>query len=510
MIRKLLIGFALGVASFAHSAGILVVQTTIGSHADDADGNRMLGQLMAEELDNDGRIIPIAWSLSDPLFRRAVDEKLVKASNNPGIDEILNSAEKLKTDYVFVCAVFRKNNDVLGRASLYHKGKLVWSDPEPSTNQADRSAFDKDSRVVTVGLNGKIDLSNTLRGAAHTWSQLLFTTPLKGLTPRPRVETPPPDPGTKPNIPDAPPVRKVDNRLLLADVMKMLAANQTADAIAALRDAVDAEPLDVERRRTLANVLNTAGLTALAAAEARRAAVLFPEQIDLRTLSARLWLSVGNMDEANADLNQAVVRDPNSVETRMLLGEVALAKLQVDAAIPHFDFVIAKSPSADAYFKRALARAMNDDAAGAATDLAEAKKLGLGSDPLSVKNQYLTAVTVSKGALSEIGVGIRTLIQRGRVNYAAKDVREDQKTLAKRADALLNLFGSLTVPPDFKNSHGSRILALKLLNQSLAELGSFLDSGSDDTLGDATITLGEALKALATAEATFKVDSAKG
>lgn len=498
-IAKSLIALAFVSASvLSQAAGILIVQNSESRNTDPDDGH-LLVQLLAEEFDNDGRVNPIAWSINDPVFRSAMDSKLVPSTDNPDIGQILSAADKLRAEYALVVTIFKKDADVMGRAALYRKGQLVWSDPQKPEDSKQPT-----SRLLTVFTNSRADVPNSLRAASRTWTQLIYEKPLKGLNPRPKIETPPPDPGTKPTIPDAPPPTKVDNRDLMASVMKLLAANKAAEAIALLRDAVDAEPVDPERRRALANALGTAGYNEQAAGEARRAADLFPEQVDLRTQAARFWMAAGKIDEANLDLNEAVARNPESVETRLLLGEVALGKLQVESAISHFDFAISKSPTADAHFKRALARAMNDDAEGCKQDMATASKLGLGKDPLEVRSQYTTAVRVSQAAVSEMGVAMRTLLQKARANFGNKEVREDQKVLARRCDSLIALFSILTPPPANKNSHGQRALALKLLGQSLSELGSYLDSGSDDSLGDATITLGEALKALAAADETYK------
>jgi hypothetical protein len=68
----------------------------------------------------------------------------------------------------------------------------------------------------------------------------------------------------------------------------------------------------------------------------------------------------------------------------------------------------------------------------------------------------------------------------------------------------------LAVPPAHKNSQGRLVLALKLLDQALSELGSYLDSGTDDVMGDATITLGEAIKTLATATEAYRTELGHG
>ncbi len=505
-MRAWLIAVGIALSAWSSAAGILIVQQTIGSRGDDADGERILTQLLAEEFDQDGRLTAIAWSLADPIFRSAVNEKLVTSNDNPDLSMALAGADKLRAEYVLVFGVFRREGQVVGKAQLYRKGRSVWKDPDASNavGGAGERQQEGDARVFTITTNGRLDTPNTLRAASRTWAQLLFDTPLKGLAPKPRTDTPEPDPGTKPNIPETPPVRKVDNGQLMTDVMKLLAAGKTPEAIAMLRDAVDAEPLDLERRKALTNALATSGYTETAAREARRSAALFPDQGDLWTLAARFWLTLEKFDEANQDLNEAVARQPASVETRLLLAEVALGKLQVDIAIPHLDFAIQQAPTGDSYFKRALAKALNDDAPGAAADLAEAKKLGFGTDPLALRTQYSAATRIAQAAMQEAAVAIRTMIPKARASFGSKQVRDDHKVVAKRLESFAALFESVPVPPAHKNSHSKRVLALSLLAQSAGELGSFLDTGVDDTANDAVISLSEALKALQEAEQTYR------
>lgn len=507
-MRLWLVVIGVALSTWATSAGILVVQQTSGPRADDVDGERILTQLIAEEFDTDGRLVAVAWSLFDPVFRSAVNGKLVQSTDNPDLRSVLDAADKLKTEYVLTFAVFQREGQVVGRAQLYRRGRLVWNDPDGNKSTGDRTDATErsDARIFTVLTNSRLDLPNTLRAASRTWCQLLFDDPLKGLNPKPRTDAPDLDPGVKPDIPEAPPVRKVDNGQLMTDVMKLLASGKTAEAIAMLRDAVDTEPLDLERRKALTNALATSGMSEVAAREARRAAALFPDQVDLWALAARMWLSLDRFDEANLDLNEAVARQPESVETRLLLADVALGKLQTEIALPHLDFAIQNAPSAEAFFKRALARSLNDDATGAASDLAEAKKLGFGSDPLALRIQYASAIRVADAAMQESVVALRTLVPKARLNFGSREVRADQKVVSKRIESLSSLFDAVPVPAPHKNSHAKWTLALSLLAQSAGELGAFLDSGVDDSANDAIISLSEALKALQEASAAFRAE----
>jgi hypothetical protein len=61
----------------------------------------------------------------------------------------------------------------------------------------------------------------------------------------------------------------------------------------------------------------------------------------------------------------------------------------------------------------------------------------------------------------------------------------------------------LPAPTIHKKSHSQRILALKLLVQSLSDVRSYIETGEEDSLSDARLNLGEALRGLVIARAQF-------
>jgi len=94
------------------------------------------------------------------------------------------------------------------------------------------------------------------------------------------------------------------------------------------------------------------------------------------------------------------------------------------------------------------------------------------------------------------GIQIRDLLQQSRLKPGAVANRDKAKTLLARLDSLLWVAG--IVPPSVENEKSQNMvsLALNLLSQSIIEVQSYLSGGTADSLADATISLGEAMKAL--------------
>jgi tetratricopeptide (TPR) repeat protein len=530
----LVLALGLGLAAFGFATPqMLIVRLAQKDKKIEGDPNNSLIQYIASEFDSDGRVQAIAWGLTDPYFRAAVDgHQIGNPPTSPSLEQALETGKQLKTDYTLVVSVVRVGKDLGATANLYQRGKLVWHDPPPQTRadaaeeknrkvmeklakkrkvaMPDDPAFPKDARIVSA-TRSLVDPDGDLRSLASTWAVLLETGPLKQFPGRPRIAPTPVDVGQKPVVVDTPPpVHKVDNQDLLQAAMKLLSEKQYVQAITMLRDSVDAEPLDVERRRALVMALAQTGNHAMAASEAKRAAALLPDKVELHVLAAKEFIAAGQSDQAIPELKEAVSRDPDGVETRMLLGEIDLQQLKIADAIGQFDFAISKSANAQWYYERAVAKTLNNDADGATQDLAAAQKAGLGMDAISVKTRYVGTVSMIDQSLTDLGFRLRTLLQRAHVKPGDDAVATETTDLTKKVAAVIGFMDGLAVPPEYKASHDRRQLALKLLSQSLNDIGDYLKAQNDDTISDATINVGEGLKNLDLAKVAYKEELDKG
>jgi len=531
ILRSIALALALLTCACCFAAPqVLIVKIAPAGKYADGDPSDNLIQFLAQEFDDEGRVLPIAWGISDPYFRAAVDDKiLVNPPDKPDLEEAQRVASKLKADYLLVVSVCQSDLSLYAVATLYRRGKEIWRDPDKNAvtlqeaTQKNREIAEQiarkrkqhapeepdipEGREIKITLTGR-DNDNELHSLARTWITLIGDGPLKSLPSRPRVQTQKIDPGQKPLIaPDPPPVHKVDNQQLLADVTKLLSTKHYAEAIGMLRDAVDTEPMDVERRRALVLALLQGGDPLVAAQEARRAAAVLPDQAELHTLAARAFVRAGKPDEAASELNEAVARDPNAIETRMLIGELDLAKKQYADAGSQFDFVVSKSPFPEAFFDRAIVRTINADSAGANEDLGAARDHSLATDVGSVSNRYTLAFSTLQDAFADLGPRLRTDLQKMRVRPNDTDVAADIEEASKHISAYIAFLEPLPAPAAHKASLERTLLALKLLAQSVSDMEDYQKAQSEETFSDATINLGEGLKNLNQAKAAYAQES---
>ena len=332
-LRSLLVlVFAVAAVVARAVPAIVIVQATVQTGNDD-NFNVLVGHYLAQELQDGGKVAPIVWSLEDPIFRAAVEENLVrKPRGNPTFDEVMQGASKLHAEYVFVVSVWRDGEVVKARGALIRRGSVVWFDPDARgggvSNDAAmgwvRQALGKGGPAPKVSrevLVSATDAENGIRSLARTWAFLLSTEPFKTLPISTQTKTPDPDQGQQPIATEPLPPRVVDNKELMSQVDVMVKDGRLVFAVNMLRDAVDTEPMDAERRRKLAEVLMLMGRPREAAEGARAAANLLPDRPHLWAQAAEAWIAAGEFEEAQADLNELVARAPENPDARSLMGK---------------------------------------------------------------------------------------------------------------------------------------------------------------------------------------------
>ncbi len=529
---RLLLAFAfLIVAKLAQALpGVLIVQEMLPEDRF-GDPNVAVANLLADGIEREGLFAPVVWSFTDPIFRAAVDEKKIMASDKPPtLEQAYEAAKKLRLDYIIFVRTYQYGNSVMGRIQLYRGTKLTWKDPEKGTEIIDPTfdptpvtGVDKDGRPTKTtpkprmiktedramsilgpeGLNREDSAASLVR----TWIEYIKAGPMKGQAVQPKILTPEPLPGTNTKVPEGivPKVKpQVDNKQLLADLDAMVRNGQIILAILILRDAVDAEPQDVERRVALVRTLLLVGQPELAAKEARRAAQLLPDKVELRAMAARAWMQAGREDEAMADLNEAVARDPNSVETRFLLAEVNLSKLRPQQAIEHLDAVLKEKPTGEAWFRYALAQTLLGDKEKAAEALAKAKEVGLPAGSQDVAVRYDSTLDVLDKSIMQLGEDLRALYNKAQVHRTDGEVKEEYQISQSVVLAWNAFLTSSPAPNLHRSSHDRRLLALNLLSQSLNELGTYLATNDEGLFADSRINMGEALKQFTAAQASYR------
>lgn len=469
-----------GVASAA--PGILIFQdhSPIKRSKDISPFDIDIATPIREEYDTNGRLLPIVYSKTDPAFNSAVSSgRLGDAPEIPKLPDVFDASRRLGTEFVLAIQTSKVRRSVVAKVQLFRDRRQIWSD---EVN-------------MMVSIKESLNPADTARSIARTLVLKMNSAPFRGYPDQPKAPSPVLQPG------QAPVVAKtgtglqngVTNIQLKKSIESLVQSGKTDNAILMLRDAVDASPLDLERRIDLIDLLSTTSPTA-AAQEARRAAILMPEKIDLRVQAARAWIKAGQPDEAQKDLNEAVARDPNGTPTRLLLGELSLQQLEPAKAIGHLDEVIKQKDTGYARFLRALCRALLGGIDGMQIDIAEADKLEPGRSALENARRYAQAADVIDRSLAQDGATVRSLLTKIVVKPNDQGIKDQLEQTIRLAQSRTAFLSAIAVPSSAKVANDRRLLAHKLLAQSLLDLQSYAGTPDEDTLADARINLGEALK----------------
>lgn len=457
-------------AVFGAAPRLLIAQVPVKFK--NADPNRPLANFLASEFDEEAKVEAVVFTLTDPVFREAANSgKLGKVPDVPTVEKALEFAKPLGAEYVAILTCQAADSKTVANLELFKNGKSIWKDEQNFT------------------ISG--DLANSTRSLARTLMVRMNNDPLKSLiATAPLVDTPKPDQGQGPaqvTVTVTPPPTKPNSADIIKNANQLLAAKppKAAQAVGMLRDAVDTSPLDPDLRIALVGALSTYDPD-LAALEAHNASIIMPEVVALRALAAQAWLQAGQPVNAQNELNEAIARDPNSIPTRLLMGQISVAMLKPDKAYEHLDFVIQKQDSPDARFFRALAYALDGRITEMKADLAKAGG--------NQQGNYDFATEILDRDLQLDATQIRALMQRVVVKPDEKSGVEQAGRIRKAYEARSAFLETLPIPPNYRSVHDQRLLAFRLMIQTVSDLQSYMAGGGEDSLSDARIDLAEALR----------------
>lgn len=479
-LRSLVCGLLACVAAEAAAVPAALIVQQKAPKRYDSDFNLTVAHQVAQAMDDDGRVAPIVWSLTDPAFRAAVDDGVIpRPKDNPSMDEAFAAAERMKVEYVLVVVAVRDRDEAEGSLVLYRQRKEVW----------------RDAQKAGVLQGGKFDPFATAATLARTWMERLAAGPWKSLPPR--VGPRPAETGTGRTEPVVEPKRPVakpvaDDQLLpkLAELMRQ---GDVPQIVALLREAIDAQPLDLSRRKLFVDTMLSLGQTRLAAEEARRAAELFPEAVEMRLLASRAYAELGDEAAAREQLNEAVARDPNGPLARQALGEAALLDLRPEDALQHLLKATELGATGDLLFRRALAYALAGDSKRFEQD-SQAAREGASAEPAVALARYSLAVRLADRLVARMARDGASALQAARIGRTGAEFDASLASLRRWADALAMTLRSTPVPPREANAHERRVLASNLLLQFVGQLQDAVRRSDSDQLEEATLTLGQAAR----------------
>ncbi|HWA84050.1 MAG TPA: hypothetical protein VG820_11470, partial [Fimbriimonadaceae bacterium] len=179
-----------------------------------------IADFVANEFEVEGRVVPIVWGISDPIFRAAVEERKIRSGEEmPTLGEALDVARKLKAEYVLATDMRAGTDKLYASAVLYRNGKQVWRDPagdvegmishwktmlrkkQMTQEEFDRQVLEATFRSSSVQVGSKFGQDDTLRSFARTWVAMLNSGPFLSYPKAPTHPTPPPGQGETPANP---------------------------------------------------------------------------------------------------------------------------------------------------------------------------------------------------------------------------------------------------------------------------------------------------------------------
>jgi tetratricopeptide (TPR) repeat protein len=459
-------------------------------------GDEVLANYIARDLDEDGRVVPIVWGLTDPIFREAVySGKLTHAPDQPTLEECLSTAQTLHAKYVLIFSSKIKGAYKIGTCELYFGGRVIWKDTEQMS--------------VSQGATGIDSRSDSI---AHTWCIKMQAEPLRALSPQPKSATRPVGPGDTPIKTIAPEVEpvpkpeattKFDPAVISSQVQKLEQDGKLDAALTLVRDSIDEHPLEPSLRLLLVRVLEAQGNYRMAAEEAQRGSEMIPTSRDLRFAAVRDLLQAGETNAAKSALNEMLARGDQDSSTLLLEGQIALAASDLKQADTCLNRSIQTTPCPEAYYWRAVTRALLGGEDGVRQDAQLITKSPLTAEALD--DSYPVAIKLLDGASTADFNSVSNVF--GQASLKGVEMAEQIDEMVRRATARGAFLEAVPTPPEFKESHAKALLAQKLLSLSLIDLQDFVKTGNEDSITDGRINLGEAMRQSKAAEVAFAAET---
>ncbi|MCW5937531.1 MAG: hypothetical protein KIT11_09520 [Fimbriimonadaceae bacterium] len=489
---------------------VLIVQSKLPIKGD-VDPNFVIAPYLAQELESEGRVDPVTWSMLDPRFREWIGDGTAPADEwNPDLRRMLAVAAKQKAAYVVRVEAERAGARVRARIEVFRGNRMVWSygrarpfseqdlvdTSVPLTPETARKTerqtqkFQDEPGNLIVFIDGLPDWDRTSRAIAHDWRLQLAQGPFQGLAPRAKpVET-------NSQTTQTPTVGEPAQDPI-ATAQELVQKGQVEAALLVIHDAVDADPLDPALRLALANAYLAAEKPVEASREARRAAESGIGGADAWLLAAEAALQAGDFDGGRDALKHARARGAKGPLADQLQGDFALLDGNWESAAEGYG-----TGSPNCIPGRATALALLGRTEGLAQELAAI------TEPISPKTYRLCILSVEQALLSLLDE-LRTIPQIVRTSPGAPKTLQRAEAAATKAEALSTLMDGLRPPTVHEESHAARKLAHVMLQQSALESFRFAKTNDPDAGEEAVASLGQAIRLLNSARENFASERSK-
>ncbi|MBS1700710.1 MAG: hypothetical protein JST12_03545 [Armatimonadetes bacterium] len=458
-----------------------------------------LANPMANEIDAVGQLHCLTYSVEDPTIRDAfLAGKITKPEKFYKLDDLLSAARTLNVPYVIwiegqnsSMKVGNASQKVLScHATLYRGGRKIWDETDSQS----------------VSISGDTVTDATIRACASSLTVKMQNGPLKGFDKFPKGTVPTDNigKGQAPIIPESSDDDPVLNdwTVIKESVKNLISDGKLTAAEMLLRDAVDAAPNDVERRKALIDFLQGHQQVDAAVKATVDAAEALGDP-SMMAQAAKILIESGQVDRASEIIKDSIASDPNNAAMQIMEAELRMRAAMPDQAITHLEAALKVKPTVEGYYLRAICRALLGSEDGVRLDLERVVK----DDARMQIDQYGRMAAILDSAWTYEAPDLRTLAQKTELKPKAEEVADGIDAQERMAKACIALLGETCPNPTFEKSHGIRLLALNLLIQSLTELRHYISSGDKQSLNDANFDIGETVRNLADAKAQFEKES---
>lgn len=293
------------------------------------------------------------------------------------------------------------------------------------------------------------------------------------------------------------PAAVTDRKDYEAEAARFRQTGDLANAIIALRHAINDRPKDPGLRRQLIQAYIDRQMPDAALSEAVRAQALTPNDSALYVLSGNALLAKGDVAGATKAFQEAVHIDPNDITAQVALGDAQMADSQFDPAIQAY-LVAAKNDPRSPLPHRRLARALASRAAADPAQYAasleqvqQARALIPATDVETYQQDYVILMRLMdsrlRDLLEEMQTTYRDASSGNRSTNALIRAAADIKT---RAEAAADYLDKLPPAAGLEAAHAHYQQGAALLLQAVDLLRDYLnkpDTGTGEQLKGAQV-----------------------
>lgn len=423
-----------------------------------------------------------------PLIKRAVMEHRIKAedlgtASTP--EARINLGSRIGTDYVISGDVMVKEDKVT---------VSVWI-AQTETKKIMR--FEATSGFLLNGNRGRA-ISNSIQSAASTVLYQLADEALKDVKvdpvePQQTIvdDTPlidPPNPSSS---------RYEEAGSLVNKAEEFVKKGDLANAILVYRQAVNADPRNVDLRIRLIRLYMQRKMFTQALDEIERAQLIAPNNEALRTELAKVHEARGTPEKAAEIYTSVAEENPNDIIARIRAGDYQWQQDKLDEAEKQYRLAAQIDVTSPLPYERlALLYAVKSMYAESRDELDQAKKVSSKAELKTFSDSYYTRF------LSIIDADLTrclSQLEQGADSFSRRDITreayyEQVRGISSRVQLIARLLQALNPPESQESTHRHKSLGCSLVSQSCASALGYLETNKTSEKDDATIYLTEARK----------------